>query len=315
MQKEIKEISPWGVQAPFLALSVTYFALSLIKLVMHDFSDHAYFAMIATYAMLYGMLLRLFFPATKYLPAHLIALIAIAIPFPASQAVSALAVTVAEAWGLKDVKSYGSKFPVNYLVLSSPPAGIIAWLAFYFTGNFTFLIPPVVLYVLGINVGVFAATLRSKPFFGKRQLPFLLLSVLSFLKPIYALDVLAYSGYVLSKVRNFKTPSSLVLVSFLMSSVTALFINFVHSVMLGLMLPSFINCVVYSIARYNYGNKPHQLSLVLIFMSLIAWEPLKAVSVILTLLALLIFYALIVHNFYPRAVKLGISVKFLREAK
>lgn len=313
MGKEVvKEISPWGVQSPFLILAAVYFTLSLAELVKRDFTLHGYFAMVATYSLLSGMLMRLFFPATKYLPLHLLTLVALALPFPLSQVASMVFLTAVEVWALRDVRSYGSKFPVNLLVLSSPVAGIFAWLGYYFTGHVAFLLPPIVMYVLGINVGLFAATLRSKPFFWAKQLPFLILSALSFFQPLYAIDTFAYSVYFLATARSFRSPSLLVLVSFLASSVLS-FENLTHSVLLGLMLPSFVNCVVYSIARYNYGTPAHWLSLSALLASLVSWFAFRELSALLTLISVVTFYALIVHNFHPVSVKLGISVRFLRK--
>ena len=313
MGKEVvKEISPWGVQSPFLILAAVYFILSLAELVKRDFTLHGYFAMVATYSLLSGMLMRLFFPATKYLPLHLLTLIALAFPFPLSQVASMVSLTAVEVWALKDVRSYGSKFPVNLLVLSSPVAGIPAWLAFSITGEMVFLLPPVVMYVLGINVGLFTATLRSKPFFWLRQLPFLILSAFSFFQPLYAVDSLAFSVYFLITAKNFKSPSLLVLASFMASSILS-FNDLTHSVLLGLMLPSFVNCVVYSIARYNYGTPGHWFSLSALLASLVSWFAFRELSALLTLISVATFYALIAHNFHPVSVKLGISVRFLRK--
>ena len=311
MGKEaIKEISPWGVQSPFLILAAVYFILSLAELVRGNFVLHGYFAMVATYSLLSGMLLRLFFPATKYLSLHLLSLIAMAVPFPLCQVVSMGSLTVVEAWAIRDVKSYGSKFPVNLLVLSSPIAGILAWLGYYLTEHMAFLLPPVLMYVLGINVGLFTATLKSKPFFWIKQLPFLILSAISFFQPLYAISSFTYSVYCLAAARNFRSPSLLVLASFLASSIFS-FESLTHSVLLGLMLPSFVNCVVYSIARYNYGTSAHWFSLSTLLASLVSWFALRELSAVLTLVSVVTFYALIAHNFHPKSVKLGISVRFL----
>jgi hypothetical protein len=120
-----------------------------------------------------------------------------------------------ELRALRDVKSYGSRFPFNALVLASPVLSSISWTAFVFFKDPTLLIPPLVSYVLGINIGVFKATLGSKPFFGWRQTPYLALASFSFLPPAFSAAVILYSARVLLTANNLRSSSTVVLVYFL----------------------------------------------------------------------------------------------------
>jgi len=82
---------------------------------------------------------------------------------------------------LRDVKAYGSRFPWNFLVLLSPPSSAVAW--FLFHGNYWILVPPLLLYVLGVNVGVFSANLSLRPLLGLSQLPVVVSVLLTWLFP------------------------------------------------------------------------------------------------------------------------------------
>lgn len=115
----MKEIEPWGVNVPFLVLGLIYWCIGGISL-FENITFHPLLMMIGTYSIYFGMFQRLFFPARNYLALHLISLVLLAIPVYPFQALASLALIGVEVWGIRDIKSYGSKFPVNWLVLSSP---------------------------------------------------------------------------------------------------------------------------------------------------------------------------------------------------
>ena len=313
VEKRVEELRPWGVNVPFIVLGLAYFLAGGLSLWKNP-HDHGYLMMVGAYALYEGMMMRLFFPATKYFKLQALALISLAIPLPEAQALSSYALTLLELRALRDVKSYGSRFPVNALVLASPVLSSISWTTFVFFKDPTLLFPPLVSYVLGINIGIFTATLGSKPLFGWRQAPYLALASLSFLSPAFSASVILYSALVLLTATNLRSTSTVVLVSFLVSGLEALFLNdFVHAFSLGFMLASFINCIVYSTSRYAFNGVPHFLSVSLILASSLAWPFFKVVSFVLTGAALLLFVYTTRHNLTLNALKYGMSEVYLRE--
>jgi len=313
VEKRVEELRPWGVNVPFIVLGLAYFLAGGLSLWKNP-QDHGYLMMVGAYALYEGMITRLFFPATKYFKLQALALISLAVPLPEAQALSSYALTFLELRALRDVKSYGSRFPVNALVLASPVLSSISWTAFVFLKNPTLLFPPLVSYVLGINIGIFRATLGSKPLFGWRQAPYLALASLSFLPVAFSAAVILYSALVLLTATNLRSTSTVVLVSFLVSGLETLFLNdFVHAFSLGFMLASFINCIVYSTSRYAFNGVPHFLSVLLILVSSLAWPLFKVVSFVLTGAALLLFVYAMRHNLTLNALKYGMSEVYLRE--
>jgi hypothetical protein len=307
------ELQPWGVNVPFLIVAAVYFAAGGLSLTLRQF-DHGYLMIAGAYALYEGMLLRLFFPATKYIWLHVAILITMAIPLPQSQVVSAVLLAYLMYRGLKDVKSYGSKFPVNALVLASPVLAVIFWTAFLFTGYYPLLFPPLVSYVLGINVGIFAATLRTKPFFGWRQAPLLALAPFAFIPQVFGLLDLVYSGVMLLRAGSLRSTSAFVVVSFLVSGIFSLLdFDFVHAFAIGFMLVSFVNCIVYSTSRYNFDGAFHLVSVLSLLVSNVAWPFFREASFALSAIGLVAFALAIRHNMTFQAIKYGISQVYLRQ--
>ncbi|MGC9106198.1 MAG: hypothetical protein ACP5HQ_07260 [Thermoprotei archaeon] len=307
------ELQPWGVHVPFTLVAAVYFVSGGLSLRFGAF-DHDYLMMAGAYALYEGMFLRLFFPATKYIWSHVATLATIAIPLPQSQAVSATFLTYVMYRGLKDVRSYGSRFPVNALVLASPVLAVLFWTGYVFTGYYQLLFPPLVSYVLGINVGIFAATLRTKPFFGWRQAPLLALAPFTFVPQVFGLLDLVYSGVMLVRAGTLRSTSSFVVASFLISGLFSLLdFDFVHAFAIGFMLVSFVNCIVYSTSRYNFDGAFHLVSVLSLLASNVAWPFLREASFALTAMGLVAFALAIRHNLTFQAIKYGISQVYLRQ--
>ena len=125
VEKRVEELRPWGVNVPFIVLGLAYFLAGGLSLWKNS-QDHGYLMMVGAYALYEGMITRLFFPATKYFKLQALTLISLAVPLPEAQALSSYALTFLELRALRDVKSYGSRFPVNALVLASLALSILA---------------------------------------------------------------------------------------------------------------------------------------------------------------------------------------------
>ncbi|WP_338598812.1 hypothetical protein V6M85_08620 [Sulfolobus tengchongensis] len=311
-KKDIKEIEPWGVNIPFIFLAVIYWALGALSIIL-NLPYHPYFMLIGAYALYFGMIQRLFFPAKNYLPLHIASLIFLAIPIHYSQIIASVCLSVTEIWALRDMKKYGSKFPVNALVLSSPFASIIAWI---FYPNFWTLIVPLLLYILGVNVGVFSANLRTRPIFGVYQIPIFLIVLLSYFFPlIFPFIGIIYFLVIYRKimtVRNlsaFSTLLSIIIVPLL----SLYFKDYIHAFTLGIMSPLFFSCIIYSTSRYNY-NRVVALT-TLSALSYILRTINLEMSGILWIIAVLYFLYLLKDNFYLTSIKLGLSMKFIRIQK
>lgn len=314
MKKEIKEIEPWGVNVPYIYLSTIMFFSGGVSLFLH-IPLHAYLMTIGAYALYFGMIQRLFFPAKNYLVTHVIALILLAIPLSHYfQAAASLVLIVTEIWALKDVKSYGGKFPINVLVLSSPFLSFIFWLLFL---NYWSLIIPLLVYILGVNIGVFTATLGAKPFFGEKQLPILVLALLTlffkFLLPITLLLYFILLFY--RRIRKLISITSLIVigVSIAVTLSALVFHDYIHAFYLGVMSSFFFSCITYSTASYNHGKVGYAILLLIpaYFLRLVSVE----LSGIFFPIAFLIFLYLIKETLGIDGIKYGISKRFLEEQK
>ncbi len=221
--------------------------LSLIFLKFHPYMMTLGVTMV--YA---GMFLRLFFPAKKYFYLQLGSLISFLIPLPPFQVVGSLLLLTCEVWGLNDVMSYGSRFPRNYLVLSSPLLLAISWALYLVSGSLNYVLISVLVYLLGVNIGVLAASSSSKPRFGIQQIPvFISLLPAIFSIRLTFITILLYYAWI--KPAKFSLPVySLFFTNLLSLTVGSVFGNSTHGFTLGLMLPLFMNCMVFSINRGNY---------------------------------------------------------------
>jgi hypothetical protein len=299
-----KAIEPWGVNVPYLALGLVYWALGGATI---SLGLHPYFMMVGSYAVFFGMISRLFFPARKYILGHVITLALLSVPLYPFQALASASLGVTELWGFKDTKSYGAKFPVNVLVLSSPFASFVAWLLF--PANYEVLLFPLTLYLLGVNVGVFSATMGFKPKFGAKQVPLILLSVLVVKYPV--LPVLGYVAWLLydSKPRVNATAMATLSASIATTSASLLLGQELHAFALGVMMTYFFNCITYSTSRYNY-QKAFPIPLLLATSYFTRFLNLELSSAF-TAFTVLYFVYLVKDNFTWRTIKLGISAKYL----
>ncbi|BDC17303.1 hypothetical protein [Acidianus sp. HS-5] len=304
-------IEPWGVNIPFLLLGFIYFAIGGISLISNPLA-HGYFMFLGAYSLYEGMLLRLFFPAKKYLALQLATLVSLSIPLYPVVVTSFLFLTAVEIWGIRDVKSYGSKFPVNILVLSSPPISFISWLILPIKG-YEVLIIPLLLYLLGINVGVFSANLNLKPKFGIKQIPIFLLVLLLYLDyKLFPLVIIAYFVWLFYGPKRVNKNSSAL--STVLSSLSTSFSSYflgetIHAFALGTMAPFFFSCITYSTSRYNY-DKIYLVSALLAlsyFFRFIIFPD----SAVLFIASSAIFIYLIKDNFTFTTLKLGMSKKYL----
>lgn len=315
MKKEIKEIEPWGVNVPYIYLSLIMFSLGGASLIFH-LPFHPYFMAIGAYALYFGMIQRLFFPAKNYLITHILALILLAVPLSHYfQAAASLVLMFTEIWALRDVRSYGSKFPVNLLVLSSPFLSFVVWLLFV---NYWSLTIPIFMYVLGVNIGVFTATLGAKPFFSEKQIPILVMSILSlFFKFLFPITLLLY--FILLFYKRLRRP--VISVTSILAIVVSIVIAFsslglhdyIHAFYLGVMLNFFFSCITYSTANYNHGKVYYSILLLLpaYFLRFISLE----VSAIFLPVAFLIFLFLIKDTLGIDGIKYGMSKRFLEEQR
>ncbi|ARM76784.1 hypothetical protein [Acidianus manzaensis] len=300
-------IEPWGVNVPYIYLSIVMFTLGGLSLFLNNY--HGYLMSIGAYSLYFGMIQRLFFPAKKYIYTQLLALFSLAIPFSHYfQALASVFLIITEIWALKDVKKYGSKFPINYLVLSSPFASFISWLFFV---NYWMLVIPIFIYILGVNIGVFAATLNAKPFFGYKQIPVLVLTVLSyFFKIFFPLTLIVYFSMLFSRrIKPNLTSFSVVVIS-LGLALSAIFLHeYIHAFYLGSMATFFFSCITYSTARYNHDKVFYSVILLVpaYFLRFINLD----VSAVFFPLSFLLFLYLIKDNLGITGIKTGMSKKFL----
>jgi len=306
-----KIVEPWGVNVPFIYLATIMFLLGGLSL-HYYFLSHAYLMTIGAYALYFGMVQRLFFPAKKYLVTQLLSLILLAIPFSHYfQFFASVSLIITEIMALKDLKSYGSKFVVNLLVLSSPFLSAIFWFLFL---NYWSLAIPILVYILGVNIGVFTATLGAKPFFGKDQIPILLLSILTLPFPILlpitlAIYILFLFRKRIGKQRNITSIS--VIASMLISTFSSLYLgDYIHAFYLGVMFPLFFSCITYSTARYNHGKVVYIAVLFILsyFTRFINLE----LSALFLPIAYLYFLYLIKDTLGITGIKLGISTRYLK---
>ncbi|AAK43087.1 hypothetical protein SULI_03915 [Saccharolobus solfataricus] len=313
--KEIKEIEPWGVNIPFIFLAMIYWALGSLSLPL-NLPFHPYFMLLGAYALYFGMIQRLFFPAKNYLALHIASLILLAIPIQYFQIIASVVLTITEVWALKDLKMYGyntKKLPINALVLSSPFSSIIAWV---FYPNYWLLITPLLLYILGVNVGVFSVNLRTKPVFGLHQLPIFLIIILSYFFPIlFPFIGVVYFLTIYRKTFTFKSITGISsLLSLIVIPLLSLYFgDFVHAFTLGIMSNLFFSCITYSTSRYNYNKVV--ISILLSDLAYILRFFYFEISGIFWIVAVIYFLYLIKDNFYLTSIKLGLSMRFIRMQK
>ncbi len=305
-------IEPWGVNVPFIILGFIYFAIGGISLILNP-SNHGFFMFLGSYSLYAGMILRLFFPAKKYLVTQLATLFTLSIPLYPFTIISFLFLAITEIWGIKDVKSYGSKFPINVLVLSSPLASFISWLIFPIIG-YKVLVISLLFYLLGINEGVFSATLGLKPKFGVKQIPiFLLILLLFFSYEFFPLIIIAYIGWLFYDTKKIKNKNISALSTISSSASTAIGSYFLgevtHAFALGTMAPFFYSCITYSTSRYNY-NKIYIVSILLALSYFSRFLYFRA-SAVFFILASALFLYLIKDNLTLTTLKLGMSKKYL----
>ncbi|ACP46749.1 conserved hypothetical protein [Sulfolobus islandicus Y.G.57.14] len=314
-KSEIKEIEPWGVNIPFIFLAIAYWALGSLSLPL-NWSYHPYFMMLGAYALYFGMIQRLFFPAKNYLALHIASLIFLAIPIYYFQIIASVALAITEVKALLDLRNYGynaKKLPINALVLSSPFASIITWLLY---PNYWLLITPLLLYILGVNVGVFSVNLRTRPVFGLYQLPIFLIIISSYFFPIlFPFIGVVYFLTIYRKTFTFKNTSAISsLLSLIVIPLLSLYFgDFVHAFTLGIMSTLFFSCITYSTSRYNYDKIV--ISIILSDLAYILRFFYFKISGIFWVIAVLYFLYLIRDNFYLTSIKLGLSMRFIRMQK
>lgn len=310
----MKEIEPWGVNVPFLLLGLSYWFLGGMSLTTRaplNIAMHPFFMMIGAYSIYFGMFQRLFFPAKNYIMLQLASLILLSVPIYPFQAFASISLAGVELWGIKDVKSYGSRFPVNWLVLLSPFASAVAW--FIYPEEVWALTVPLLLYLLGINVGVFSATLGLKPKFGWKQIPIIGLAIATgFLPKLLPALMVFYVIWLILGTR--KVNLNVTAITFLLSPLVALTSSLFlgeefHAFALGLMAPFFFGCIAYSTSRYNYGKMTPVPALLLIAYLV---RPLDlGASSIFFVFATVYFLFMIRGNLTLTTVKTGMSARYV----
>ena len=320
MSEEIVE--PWGVNVPFIYLATIMFLLGGISLHYPHYPIlyHPYLMTIGAYALYFGMIQRLFFPAKKYLVTQILSLVLLAIPLSHYfQFLASVALIITEIMALRDLKRYGSKFPINVLVLSSPFLSAIMWFLYL---NYWSLIIPLLVYLLGVNIGVFAATLGAKPFFDKLQIPILLLSLLTLVFPFFLpITLVIYFAFLFRKrVYKILSITSLsVVATMLITTFSSLYLgdithkfymSIIHAFYLGVMFPLFFSCITYSTARYNHSKVVYVIPL-LILAYYIMFVNLEVSGLFLPI-AYLYFLYLIKDTLGITGIKMGISPKYLK---
>ncbi|WP_246263842.1 hypothetical protein [Metallosphaera tengchongensis] len=312
MPEKIEAIEPWGVNIPFILVGLLYWFLGGVSLNLSQ-GYHPYFMMIGSYSLYFGMIMRLFFPAKKYLPLQVMALFLLGLPMYPSQALASLALLAVEIWGIRDVRSYGGRFPVNALVLSSPAASIVSWLLYPIYG-YWLLVVSLLLYLLGVNMGVFSANLGVKAKFGVEQTPIFVLVLLTLLShKLLPVVVLGYLLWLLWKTKKMKfnlSSVSTILASLVVTSLSPLLGETVHSFALGVMAPYFFGCIVYSTSRYNY-QKVTPIPLITGASYFLRFVNLEA-SAALFGLTVLYFLYLFKDNLTFTSVRLGMSSRYLK---
>ncbi|MEM1627589.1 MAG: hypothetical protein QXV69_10095 [Sulfolobaceae archaeon] len=247
-------LEPWGVYVPFIYLSVVYWLLGGFGLFSFGI-NHPLFMMLGAYSFYFGMLQRLFVPAKKYLPFHIASFIVLLYPSYFSALISSIIVSIClykSIYDLLKISNGKLNFPLNFLVLSSPLLSAVSWYLFPINPYYT--IPPLIAYILGVNIGVFTAVLGARPFFGVRQIPFLLLVVLSYFFP-FLIPIIFIVYFIFLFRRGISASFTPLLM--VTSSLVILFSSYftheiIHSFTIGIMTQYFFSCSVYSLARYNY---------------------------------------------------------------
>jgi hypothetical protein len=247
-----KKVEPWGVNVPFIYLSIFYWVFGVISLFTHQVYDqHPYFMMIGAYSLFFGMVQRLFFPAKKYFPLQVAVLVFTAIPVHYSQVVASLFLFIEEIVALKDVIGYGSRFPVNLMVLSSPPLSIIAWTTY---PDFNVLIVPLLMYVMGINIGVFRAAMGTRVIMGIKQIPLMALVLIVALFPyLFMIVGVLYSLALINSKVKFNLSALTTLFSVGLIPLFS-FHHEIHAFTLGVMSPLFFSCITFSLVREKYDR-------------------------------------------------------------
>jgi len=253
--KKYLVLEPWGVYVPFIYLSIIYWLIGSLGLLYGVY--HPLFMMLGAYSFYFGMLQRLFVPAKKYLPFHITALALLSYPSYITASLSSLVVTICihkSIYDLLKISKGKLNFPLNLLVLSSPLLATVSWLLFPVNPYYT--LPPLIAYILGVNIGVFTAVAGAKPFFGVSQIPFLLLTILTYFYP--TLIPIIFVIYLVFLFRKGILPSFtplLIITSSVIVLLSSYFINdIIHAFLLGVMTQYFFSCSTYSLARYNYSK-------------------------------------------------------------
>lgn len=313
-----KEIEPWGVNVLYIYLTIIAWTLGIFFLFRHDIQMHGYFMMIGAYSLYAGMVQRLFFPAKKYIGLHLATLITLAIPFSHYfQALAFSLLTVTEIWSLYDLKSYGvklSKFPLNILVLISPPLSAISWALLNFH-DFWILVPPLFSYLLGVNIGVYSATLGNKMYTGYTQVPLIAMVLATFLSKIMLpVTLVIYLGYILIKRtrKRIMISALLTLIISIIVPISAVYLgDMLHAFTLDVMIPYFMSCITYSISGYNYPKEwaiPILMAFAFYFRFI---SILFKASVVFGVVAVLYFIYLNKDSLGWMSMKYGMSKKYL----
>jgi len=314
-----EEVEPWGVNVPFIYVATIMFLLGGLSL-HYPILSHAYLMTIGTYTLYFGMIQRLFFPAKKYLVTQILSLVLLSIPLSHYfQFLASVALIATEIMALRDLKRYGSKFVVNLLVLSSPFLSAIMWFLFL---NYWSLTIPILVYILGVNIGVFTVTLGAKPFFGKDQILVLLLSLLTmpfpFLLPVtlvvYFIFLFRKRVYRLLNITSLSVIITMLIVTFsslYLGEIThAFYISVIHAFYLDVMFPLFFSCITYSTARYNHNKVVYVIAL-LIPAYYVRFINLELSGLFLPI-AYLYFLYLIKDTLGITGIKVGLSTRYLK---
>ncbi|MCY0849680.1 hypothetical protein [Sulfuracidifex metallicus] len=247
-----KKIEPWGVNVPFIYLSIFYWVIGAISLLIPQVhNQHPYFMMIGSYSLFFGMIQKLFFPAKRYLPLQVAVLVFATIPIYYSQVFASLFLFIEEIVALKDITSYGGRFPINLMVLSSPPLSVIGWIMY---PDFRVLIVPLLMYVMGVNIGVFRATMGTRVIMGVKQIPLMVLVLMVGVIPyLFTIVGVLYSLALINSKVKFNLSA---LTTLLSVSIVPLFSlhHEIHAFTLGVMSPLFFSCITYSLIRKRYDR-------------------------------------------------------------
>ncbi|MCG3108142.1 hypothetical protein L3N51_00423 [Metallosphaera sp. J1] len=307
-------IEPWGVYIPFIYGAIAYWALGALQIVIGG-NLHPLFMMSGAYLFYVGMMFRLFAPARKYIVGHLVTLVLLLSLTPVLIGAGMGVAFMIMMWAIGDVMNYGSKFPINYLVLVSSLAGTVSWYVFSFFHDFYVLEVPLLLYVLGVNVGIFSATLGARPLLGKKQIPLLLTILASYFFPSLINLITVVYPFLLIRGRTFRVGINLTTLSALLNVGAIVFSGIfglfegglypLHSFTVGIMTVLLMSCSTYSLARYNYGWEwliPLLLVVDLITFTGIPW-----------VLALLLYLYLVRNALGLYSLKNGISSRFISQ--